>query len=316
MNSSSESQALTHFECFAFPWKDQHSHSVFKAGVISAIIFNILSFPATVLLNAMVIITVKVKSRLREHKSNILLALLAFTDFVVGMLAQPLLILVLITSFIDKQYWLCSLEVISKPTISFLFHVSLNHITLLSTERFIAIKHPFKYRSLVTTSRLMIASSLAWLLSLVIHLLTPILLSLSLVINNSFIAVNVVIIVFLQVTVYVETRRHERQIGALQVTQEERRRFAREKKAFKLTVTILSVLVICFLPLVILRGVVWSYGNAISEETKYILFYWSRTITLINSLINPIIFAIRIRHFRATFLELTRCRLVNILRQE
>ena len=136
------------------------------------------------------------------------------------------------------------------------------------------------------------------------------------VINNSFIAVNVVIIVFLQVTVYVETRRHERQIEALQVTQEERRRFAREKKAFKLTVTILSVLVICFLPLFILRGVFWIYGNEISKETRYILYHCSGTITLLNSLINPIIFAIRIRHFRAAFLELTRCRLVNILTQE
>ena len=104
-----------------FPWKDYKDHSVFKAGVISAIIFNILSFPVTVILNAIVIVTVKVKSRLREHKCNILFTILASTDFVVGILAHPAFILVLTTSFLDKIYWVCLLQVISRPAMSFLF---------------------------------------------------------------------------------------------------------------------------------------------------------------------------------------------------
>ena len=46
------------------------------------IIINIFTFPFTAVLNALVMITVKNRRRLRAHKSNITIALLATTDFV------------------------------------------------------------------------------------------------------------------------------------------------------------------------------------------------------------------------------------------
>ena len=59
------------------------------AFLIFLIIFNIITFPFTAVLNALVMISVLAKSRLRAHKSNILLAFLALTDFTVGILVQP-----------------------------------------------------------------------------------------------------------------------------------------------------------------------------------------------------------------------------------
>ena len=59
------------------------------AFLIFLIIFNIITFPVTAVLNALVMISVLAKSRLRAHKSNILLAFLALTDFTVGILVQP-----------------------------------------------------------------------------------------------------------------------------------------------------------------------------------------------------------------------------------
>ena len=64
---------------------------------IIIIVVHILTFPVTAALNALVMIAVKMKSRLRSHKSNVALALLASTDFVVGILVQPFFIALIIT---------------------------------------------------------------------------------------------------------------------------------------------------------------------------------------------------------------------------
>ena len=72
-----------------------------KAFLIITIVVHILTFPVTATLKVLVIFTVKMKSRLRSHKSNIGLALLASTDFVVGILVQPSFIALIITVLLD-----------------------------------------------------------------------------------------------------------------------------------------------------------------------------------------------------------------------
>ena len=62
------------------------------AGSIIIIIINTTSFPCTVILNVLVIKAVKTTPRLRTN-SNILLACLAVTDALTGLLCQPLFIL-------------------------------------------------------------------------------------------------------------------------------------------------------------------------------------------------------------------------------
>ena len=55
-----------------------------QAVLIFIIIINILTFPFTAVLNALTMLAVKVKPRLRAQKSNILLALQTSADFIVG----------------------------------------------------------------------------------------------------------------------------------------------------------------------------------------------------------------------------------------
>ena len=67
----------------------QHPCSLGVAFLIFLIIFNIITFPITAVLNELVMISFNAKSQLSAHKSNILLAFLALTDFIVGILVQP-----------------------------------------------------------------------------------------------------------------------------------------------------------------------------------------------------------------------------------
>ena len=83
--------------------------------LILNIIINIFTFPFTAVLNALVIIAVKTKRRLRAHKSNIAIALLATTDFVAGSFAQPVFIAWLILILVNYNSDFMPISCVSLP---------------------------------------------------------------------------------------------------------------------------------------------------------------------------------------------------------
>ena len=194
-------------------------------------------------------ISVKVKSRLRDHKSNVLLALLALIDLSVGILAQPSFTIVSIIFLLDPPTAYSAWRLL-RPVMNFLVIASLLHMVLLSGERYLAVKHPFTYITLVTAGRFLIASALLWLLSIVQQVISVLDVIVIEHTNLIIITSSIGLIVHCHVTVYIETRRHERQLASQQVTQEA---FKPYTKAFKLTLIILAVLLLCSIPGIIFR---------------------------------------------------------------
>ena len=116
----------------------------FQGVLILYIIINIIFLPLTAVLNALVMIAVKTKSRLRAQKSNIVLAMLPLTDFFVGILAQPILTAGMISVLLQESD--CQLGVIQIGFIvlaNCLFTSSVLHVALASGERYVAIKYPY-----------------------------------------------------------------------------------------------------------------------------------------------------------------------------
>lgn len=201
------------------------SATVAKAVLIFLATINIATFPFTTILNALVITAVKTKSRMRANKSNILLACLATTDLMVGVVVQPLSIAIM-RKIIDGKTTSgsCAVDVAAQTMINVLCISSLIHLALIiSGERYLAMKHAYAYHTgLVTETRLLIASALAWSLSLILHI--PLFLG-KLVfyrINNTFIAICLAMIVFCHITVYRVVRRHEN--GKFQLSKLQKRR--------------------------------------------------------------------------------------------
>ena len=128
------------------------------------IIINIITFPFAVVLNALVMISVKTKSRLRATKSNFLLALLASTDLLVGAAIQPPFIAVIILLLSDQPIGYCLLKFLTLALPS-LTIASMFHLVLISGERYLAIEYPYAYINIVTEPRLLIASVLVYILS-------------------------------------------------------------------------------------------------------------------------------------------------------
>ena len=287
-----------------------------QAFLIIIIAVHILTFPVTAALNALVMIAVKMKPHLRSHKSNIGLSLLASTDFVVGIFVQPSFIALIITVLLDDiSSTTCVLQALTRAMSGVGVSTSLIHMALISGERYVAMRHPFAHFNLVTEARLLVASVLAWVLSIIFHIGLVVYRSVFLPINNATMGLCLAFIIFCHVTVYREIRRHEKQIAAQQVTVEAREQFEKDKKAFKVTFIIIVVLMLCYIPLLIHRAVLVRYQSKLSFDVLYIYFFLASLMTLLNAFFNPLIYAARLREFRVTFTEFI-CRTGNLAEAE
>ena len=306
-----EGQAEKSFVCSPFKKGIERDSFSTVAGLIFLIIVNILASPTSVVLNLFVMAAVKTKRRLREQKSSILVSTLAFTDFLTGLIIQPIFIVVSITALLGKDSWSCSLQSLTRPAVSCVLSASLHHVVLLSGERLMAMKYTFKHTNFITSSRLLAASFMAWSLSIVIYAcIFPFYRIAFLAVSSSLITLSIAFIIFCHVTVFREVRRHQRQIAAHQVTQEAREHFARAKKAFNLTFIIVFMLVLCYMPIFFYRILSSKYASQISRETKFLVSQSTFSMVLLKSLINPVIYAVRIRQIRLACMELA-CRTVT-----
>ena len=296
-------------------WKQEYQ--VEKIGfAVAAIILNILSFPVTILMNVLVIMAVKTRPRL-QSKYNILLACLAGTDLLVGAASQP--------SFIAGQiYVIKGLSLIEycryfKET-HLIFWIpiraSLFHLTLISMERFIAIKYTFHYLTIVTEFSVKMAVVSSWVISSCPAILQSLFEELEIIIRVARLMLaccNLSLVLYFHLSVYFVTRRHEKQIKCEQISPQAAADFAKEKKALKTTRIIIMILLVCLLPLL----VHYSFLNVFFKSSSYIVnvIVLSHPVVLsvisLNSLCNPFIYCYRNKTFRRTCKELLKMKCTN-----
>ena len=264
----------------------------------------IVTCPLTTAMNALIIIAVKTKNQLKT-KSNIALACLSTTDLAMGVIGKPLYISEVIAELQgNTSSTYCIRTLLATIVLRVLGIASLSHLAMVNLERYIAIKHALRYETIVTEKRLTCLSALLWIILLTITV------SLSFFDENTYLKVDTITlslcittIIFCQVVLYHETRRHQKEIAAGQFSMEAREKFLREKKAFKLTTMILFSLILCYLPFVVARILI-SKSVINSVNLAYIALFTARTVAIFNSMVNPIIYCVRIRQFRVAFIQL------------
>ena len=221
-----------------------------------------IACPFTVLLNVLVIVAVMTRRRLLSHP-NILLACLAATDLVVGLLVQPLDITIKILLLQGKTFnEFCECAFTFTIVLIICCASSLFHFVLISAERYLAIKHTFAHEVIVTKARLLIASALGWILTI------PLIMFPLKTVIFTLMGTKVSSIFLFQVLVYREARRHEQQILSHRVSEEARAKFRKEIKALKLTTIIIVILVVSTFPTLIFAIVVFCIGEKFSVHTK------------------------------------------------
>ena len=305
MNLSGSSSIESESDCKSFLFQTvplrYSSAGSFHGFLVAAAVFSLAACPFTIVLNALVMVAVKSKRRLQTHP-NILLACLALTDLMVGLVVQPLHItktILLVQGEIFHEF--CDIDLAFSVSFIMLVLATSCQLVLISGERYLAIKHTFTHATVVTKARLIVSSAVAWIAAalffLVISYLTVFLFVMQATVYST--------IVLLQILVYKEARRHEKQILSQQDSVEARAKFKQDKKALKLTTIILLTIFLCFFLLSVAMFVSWQlFRENLSSDVKVLVRHFSLLPVIFISVLNPVIYTVRKIEFRVAFIEL------------
>ena len=313
-NSSSD---LEKEECpyiYDAVWQKSYlTENTYRNLVAITCIRAITLFP-TIVLNALVIFVVATRRRLQTN-TNILLASLAGTDLLTGLIVQPISIAVEIKRILDDGPF-CSLETTFGLLIAQLAFLSLSNLALLSVDRYIAVKYSLRYPGTVTKHRLMASVLLVWALTLVLTVqeipFTVVDLSESLyqIFKDAIFAVMllgfIAVIIYTNYYIFSETQRQKRRIQTEQVTYEEAKRMKKDKKAANTLAVILAALTLTYLVPIIIGFSMIALANTVNSHS--LIKSWCSTFVLLGSLFNPVIYCWRIKKLRRAFLEILHFR--------
>ena len=110
---------------------------------------------------------------------------------------------------------------------------------------------------------------------------------------------------YFNVSVYREVLCNENQIIANQVSLEVKEKLLKNKKAFYCTIIVLLAIFLCYFPANIIGVILVSFmKDSISINVTHVMYNLITLFPVLNSLFNPLIYAVRIRYFRVAFIRL------------
>jgi len=273
-------------------------------GVPIVVLNSIFSILGTI--GNLLIIVVILKTPKLRRVSNFLLLSLAVADLLVTMIAQPMQI----TTVAAKTFGHFCI-----PQVDFTYDVmanfscscSLFHLAAISVDRAIAITKPHDYQSIMAKKGLRVMIATCWGTALLfVSLRAPfpetLFLSVALIlINYLTITVSYTIILF-QIT-------RERVIRNMpEGNSKVSRNALMERRVAGTIAIVILVFSICWFPLVAFYV---SIRKGLSRTLVGIPYMWIRTILLLNSSMNFLIYSFRIDHFRSAYGKIIRQWILN-----
>ena len=144
---------------------------------------------------------------------------------------------------------------------------------------------PYVYIQTITKGRVLIASSLAWAVTIIVHMALLIDKEVDRYITHAVIVSLITIIVICNVIVYREVHRHEKEITAQQVDVASRENFLSQKRAFKLTVMIIILIITSYFPVISFVELKEPLKNVVSVGTLTSIFMVVGSLAAFNSLV-------------------------------
>lgn len=274
----------------------------------TALLSSLLAFVSllTVMLNLLVITSIS-HFRQLHTPTNALLLSLAVSDLVVGLLVMPIEGL----RYVETCWMLGGLMCALAPYISYsVIATSLGHMVLIPIDRYVAICDPLLYSSKITLSRVIIVICVCWVCSLVYngcmlmghlgqpdrsntchgecvvvisHIAGTVDLFVSLIVPCT-----VMVVLYMRVSVVAAS--HLRAIG-LQTAAAPTSK-ASDRKAARTLGIVIAVFLMCYSPIYDPTLAGWDTSSSL---WYYAVFSW---LTVTNSLMNPLIYALFYPWFR------------------
>ena len=281
---------------------ENEDHSTPETIVIINCVLNAPLMIISILGNALVLAAMIRTPSIRSTPHMIMLCSLAVSDFLVGLIAQPISIAKQLTNDRIVRY----VVMLTGPSLCV---VSLMTITAITVDRFLALHYHMRYVTLVTESRVKYSLILIWLINFLLSgfgFWYPRV--------HKFVVAIVTIICLLIcmasfIRIYCFIRRHQLQIHAQQQAVQSsdagnNLNIARLKRSVMNTFVFFIVLIICYLPFFVVSTL---YGLSIKDwQTEWQYAEFAVTAVFMNSSINPFLYCWRLRELRTVVVKTAR----------
>ena len=272
-----------------------------------------ISVLPTVLLNALVIFAVITRRYLR-NKATILLACLAGADLLTGLVGQPIRVAAEVQRILKRGTFCSPLERVR--TLSLIWHMfaTLTHLVLITTDRYIAIKKPLRYREIVSTRRIRVAELSVWTFAIFVVISEVILsavnggenmyniyLTIWDLVLITVTSISIIPIVGMYSYIFSETRRQQRS-QTEHLSAEEIATIRRNNRATRTLGSVLGTLLATYLPTIIF--IIMYYSVNVERRVLNCIASWVATLTMLGALCNPAVYCWRNEEFRQAFLQI------------
>ena len=280
--------------------------SPFETSVIIISVLNALLIPICIAGNVLVLAAVWRNPSLRTP-STILLCSLAVSDLFVGFLVLPVNIAIALIPLSRND----SLSRLPQARIFLniqLCCVSLETMTAISVDRYLALRYHMRYPSMMTSKRATCVAATFWCKNVILSLLSIWKTTAILLVAVVFVALCLFISSITYSAIYRIVRHHQHQIHAQQqavqsMNAEQNLKIQAKKRAAN-TFLYYICMVLCYFPAVVSALIYVTY-----KEHWNIRWYFSDTILFMNSAINPFLYCWRNRELREAVLKIVRKRL-------
>ena len=274
----------THFLITKFPSKK------FVINYIFAITFNGLLMIPTILLNAMAIITILKSSQLKSRPCYFIILVQSVIDLAVGVLGIPLLMFFLASGLGGITNCFAA-NLALKTTV---LPVTVSSITLsaLILERYIAILHPYAYKTQVTKKRLLIYVGFGAVVAIslvVIFLSSPRVYHICEATVATFIFVFAAIAytrIYLVVKKLARTPHRPHDPAAVENTTKMKAFRQKVKHATSCFLVVVFYAVLHFLP----GAIALPFFKSMKQFERQAIFVWIYTLCQLNSCVNSVVF--------------------------
>ncbi|XP_022805141.1 D(4) dopamine receptor-like [Stylophora pistillata] len=263
----------------------------FQALIVSWALLGLLSAGLNILVCAMVIHDKKLRTM-----TNYLVLSLSVSDLMIAVVFVPV--------YIIDHY---AKTVIAGYFVAFVLLATVFNLCGVTYERYIALTRPFRYRAIINNQNVSLIIGISWILPLIISLL-PLAWNTdaSSTIHKAYLAIILATCIFIPSTTMVCVYMSLLRVVHRFVIRNKKRtcngnntgyRAGNEEKAARVFAIVLLMFLVCWLPLIYINiCLITDQRQLLSNELIIISFY---TLVL-NSILDPVIFALYKKDFRDT----------------
>ncbi|KAM4701904.1 adenosine receptor A3-like [Discoglossus pictus] len=270
--------------------------------------------------NTLVIWAVRVNTSLQDTTFYFIVSL-ALADLAVGVLAMPLAIVLSLDIQIHFYtcLFMCCLIII-------LTNASILSLLAIAVDRYLRIKIPTRYRTVITKKRIYLCILLSWSLSFlgaivpmfgwnnrssleddVMKCSFPVVMRFDYLVYFCFfgwVLVPLLSMVVLYIEIFYLIRKQMRQTNSK--FQGRGTFYGKEYKTAMSLALVMTLFALCWLPISIVNCLTYFYPSVTQSSVFQPAVFLTIVLSHLNSAMNPIVYAFRIRKFKYTFLNIIR----------